>query len=61
MNTRQLVVDNSLDIKKEIEIMERFRELRRTEDMGVILETQIEGIQTHAEEMLDQKDKENRQ
>jgi ElaB/YqjD/DUF883 family membrane-anchored ribosome-binding protein len=51
----QTIADgNTLEIKKES--MQRFQELKQVEDMGEKLETQMEGLQNHAEELLAQKD-----
>ncbi len=46
--------DDTLEIKQEI--MKKFQKMKQTEDMKVILEEQMEDLQTHAEELLVQKD-----
>jgi predicted RNase H-like nuclease (RuvC/YqgF family) len=50
---------DTLQIKKEI--IQRFQEMKQAEDMGVILETHMETLQTHAEELLAEKDKDHQQ
>jgi hypothetical protein len=43
-----------LEIKQEI--MQRLQEMKQDEEIGVILEAQMEDIQTQTEELIDQKD-----
>ena len=53
----QTIADgDTLEIKQEI--MQKFQKMKQAEDMEVILESQMEGLQTHAEELLAQKDME---
>jgi hypothetical protein len=54
VNYRTIVDGDTLQIKKEI--IQGFQEMKQTEDMGVILETHMETLQTHAEELFAQKD-----
>ncbi len=44
--------DGTLEIKQEI--MQKFQKMKQTEDIEVILKTQMEVLQNHPEELLTQ-------
>jgi hypothetical protein len=57
VNYRTIVDGDTLQIKKEI--IQGFQEMKQAEDMGVILETHMETLQTHAEELFSREKKQD--
>ena len=59
VQTQEVADGNISNIKRNV--VERFKQLEQAEEMCVILEAQMVGIQTHSEELLVQKDDDEQQ